>query len=59
MCLVISVIMLVLSFNFYFAGNILASVGSFLSGIFFIWLMYKNIQRVKKIKKEKGLKNVD
>lgn len=57
MCLVISILMLVLSFNFYFAQNIIASVGSFLTAVFFIWLMVKNIQRVRKIKKKD--KNVD
>jgi len=58
MCLVISIVMLVLGFNFYFAGNLLASIGSLLTSVFFIWLMIKNIQRVKKIRKEKGSKNV-
>ncbi len=58
MCLVISIVMLVLGFNFYFAGNLLASIGSLLTSAFFIWLMIKNIQRVKKIRKEKGSKDV-
>ncbi|MEA1956384.1 MAG: hypothetical protein U9N02_07830 [Campylobacterota bacterium] len=57
MCLVVTAIMLIMSFNFYFAGNILASVGSFLIAIFFIWLIFKNIQRVKKIKKERDINN--
>jgi len=58
MCLVLSVLMLVLSFNFYLSQNFMASIGSFLTGMLFIWLMVKNIQRVKKIKKEKEAKNV-
>ena len=53
MCFVIAIIGLVLSFNFFMAENILASVGSFVVAIFFIILMVKNIQHVKKIKKEK------
>ncbi len=53
MCFVIAIIGLVLSFNFFMAENILASVGSFIVAIFFIVLMVKNIQHVKKIKKEK------
>jgi len=53
MCLVVSVVMLVLSVKFYLIQNFIASAGSFLTALLFIWLMLKNIQRVKKIKKEK------
>jgi len=59
MCLVISIVMLVLSYNLYLTENFLGSIGSFLTAILFIWLMLRNIQRVKKIRKEKGVKNVD
>ena len=59
MCLVISIVMLVLSYNLYLTENFLGSIGSFLTAILFIWLMLRNIQRVKKIRKKKGVKNVD
>ena len=53
MCLVISIVMLVLSFNFYNAGNTLQAIGFLVVAIFFIVLMVRNILHVKKLKKEK------
>ncbi len=52
MCFVISIVLLVLGFNFYSAGNTLAAGGSFLVSLFFIYLMIQNIRRVKKLKEE-------
>ena len=51
MCLVISILMLVLSFNYYNAQNYLLASGSLIVAIFFIILMIRNIMRVKKFKK--------
>jgi hypothetical protein len=45
--------MLVLSFNFFNAGNILLAIGSLAVSVFFIVLMVKNIKAVKKIREEK------
>lgn len=53
MCLVISMLMLFLSFSFYNAGSILQASGSLVAAIFFIILMVRNILYVKKLKKEK------
>ncbi len=52
MCFIISIVLLVLGFNFYNAGNTLAAGGSFLVSLFFIYLMIQNIRRVKKLKEE-------
>ena len=52
MCFIISIVLLVLGFNFYSAGNTLAAGGSFLVSLFFIYLMIQNIRRVKKLKEE-------
>lgn len=49
--------MLVLSFNFFNAGDTLLAVGSFVVSMFFIYLMIKNILDVKKLKESK--KDVD
>ncbi len=57
MCFIISVVMLVLSFNFYGADNLLLAGGSFLVSILFIVLMIKNIIYVKKMKEEKKSDN--
>ena len=53
MCFIVSVILLILSFNFYNAGSILLAAGSFVVSMFFIYLMLKNIQRVKKLREKK------
>ena len=52
MCLIVSILLLVLSYNLYMANNLFLSVGSFIGSIFFIILMVKNIQHVKSLKKE-------
>ncbi len=58
MCFIISIVLLVLGFNFYAAGNTLAASGSFLVSVIFIYLMIQNIRRVKKLKeKEKNNDN--
>lgn len=53
MCFIVSIIMLVLAFNFFNAGSIFLAVGSLVISGFFIFLMIRNIQYVKKLKKEK------
>lgn len=53
MCLVLSILMLVLSFNFYNAGSLLQAGGLLVLAIFFIVLMIRNILHVKKLKEEK------
>ena len=57
MCFIVSVVLLVLSFNFFNAGNILLAVGSLMVSAFFIFLMIKNIQSVKKIKEQRKKNN--
>ncbi|MCD6172283.1 MAG: hypothetical protein J7J96_00655 [Sulfurimonas sp.] len=57
MCFIISIVGLVLGFNFFMADNYFASLGSVAVSIFFIFLMIRNIQHVKKLKKEKENKN--
>ncbi len=59
MCFIISIVMLVLSYNFYISENTLASVGSFLVSMFFIYLMIKNIIDVKNLKKKESEKKND
>ena len=53
MCLVLSIIALVFSFNYYTNQNYSFAFVSLLVAIFFIALMLRNIKYVKKIKKEK------
>ncbi len=53
MCFIISIVGLVLAFNFFNAGNFLLTGISLLVSAFFIYLMVKNIISVKKLKKEK------
>jgi hypothetical protein len=54
---VISIVGLVLGFNFYMAQNYFAAAVSVVVSAIFIYLMIKNIQHVKKIKKEKNNDN--
>jgi len=53
-CFIISIIGLILAFNFYNAGELLLAVGSLLVSLFFIYLMIKNILFVKKLKEKKN-----
>lgn len=53
MCLVVSVILLIMSFNLFFASNYIGSSISLIISIFFIVMMIKNIKRVKEIRKGK------
>ena len=57
MCFIISIVGLVLGFNFFMANNYLAAGGSVIVSMIFIVLMIRNIQHVKKYKKEKESKN--
>ena len=57
MCFIISIVMLILSFNFFNAGNLLLAIGSFLISIFFIVLMIRNIKYIKQLRKEKNSDN--
>jgi large-conductance mechanosensitive channel len=50
---------LVMSFNFFMAENLPAAGGSFVVALFFIFLMLRNIQSVKKRKREKEEKKND
>jgi len=52
-CFIITVLGLILAFNFYHAGELLLASGSLLVSLFFIYLMIKNILFVKKMKEEK------
>ncbi len=53
MCFIISMVGMILAYNFFMAGEFLLSVGSVSVSIFFIYLMVKNILFVKKLKEEK------
>ena len=53
MCFIVAVVSLVLAFNFYNAGSIMLAVGSVSVSIFFIFLMIRNIQHVKKLKESR------
>lgn len=53
MCFIIAIIALVFSYNFYMAENLFAALASLFTAVFFIILMLKNIQRVKKMKEKK------
>ena len=53
MCFIITILGLILAFNFYHAQELLLAVGSLLVSLFFIYLMIKNILFVKKLKEKK------
>lgn len=53
MCFIISILGLVLAFNFFNAGNFLLTGISLFVSAFFIFLMVRNIISVKKLKQEK------
>jgi len=53
MCFIISIVGLVLAFNFFNADNFLLTGISLLVSAFFIYLMIRNIMSVKKIKQKK------
>lgn len=53
MCFIISIVGLVMAFNFFNAGNFVLTAVSLLVSAFFIYLMVKNIMSVKKMKEEK------
>ena len=50
MCFIISIIGLILGFNFFMAQSYIAAFISVLVSGFFIFLMIKNIKDVKKIR---------
>jgi len=53
MCFIISIVGIILAYNFLMADKLLLSLGSVLVSIFFIYLMVKNVLFVKKLKEEK------
>ncbi len=53
MCVIIAIIALGLSYNYFLYENYLESIGSLVVALGFILLMIKNILHVKKLKKEK------
>jgi len=53
MCFIISMVLLVLSYNFFMAENLLLASGSLLGAIIFMFFMIKNIQYVRNLKKKK------
>ncbi len=59
MCFIISIVMLVLSYNFYISENTLAALGSFAVATFFIYLMVKNTIYIKNLKKKESEKKSD
>ncbi len=57
MCFIISIVGLVMAFNFFMASKLLLAGISVAVSAFFIYLMVQNIRRVKKIKEEKNNDN--
>jgi len=53
MCFIISMVGLILTYNFFMQGEILLAFGAALVSAFFIYLMIKNILYVKKLKEKK------
>ena len=53
MCFIISIVGLVMAFNFFNAGNLSLTAVSLSVSAFFIYLMVKNIISVKKMKEER------
>ena len=54
MCFIITILGLILAFNFYHAQELLLAAGSLLVSLFFIYLMIKNILFVKKLREKKN-----
>ena len=54
MCFIISIVGLILAFNFFMAEELLLALGSLSVSAFFIYLMIKNIMSVKKMKEERN-----
>ena len=54
MCFIVSILGIILAYNFFMAGDLLLAVGSALVVLFFIYLMIKNILFVKKLKETKN-----
>jgi len=57
MCFIISVVLFVLSFKFFSAGNLVLASVSLGVSMLFLYFMIKNILHVKKLKE--GKKNVN
>ena len=53
MCFIISIIMLVLAYNFFMAQKFLLAIVSVSVSCLFIYFMIKNILNVKKLKEER------
>jgi hypothetical protein len=53
MCFIISIVSLILSYNFFMAGSLMGGVGALLVALFFVYLMIKNILFVKNLKNKK------
>ena len=53
MCFIITMVSLILSYNFFMSGSLLGGVGSLLVALFFIYLMINNILFVKNLKNKK------
>ena len=53
MCFMISILGIILAYNFFMAGELLLALGSALVALFFIYLMIRNILFVKKLKEKK------
>lgn len=51
--MILSIVLLVLAFNFFIAHNIFLAIGSLLGSILFIVLMVKNVLHVKRLKEKK------
>jgi len=52
-CFIVSIVLLVFSFNLFNAGSILPALGSLIASLFFIFLMIRNILHVKKSREKK------
>ena len=52
MCFIISIIMLILSYNFFNAGDLTLSIASLSISIIFMFFMIQNILKVKKMREK-------
>ena len=53
MCFIIAIVGLMLSYNFFMAGDLLLALLPLSVSVFFVYLMIKNIIYVKNLKKQR------
>ena len=53
MCFIITIVGLMLAYNFFMVGDLLLAFGSLSVALFFVYLMIKNILFVKNLKNKR------